>query len=57
VNRPGDGSPAQPRSASRFIFERTPSTLAGTGASPSAAAISWHVGTSPRVVDTFDPAP
>jgi hypothetical protein len=36
----GEREPAQPRSASRFIFERTPSTLAGTGASPSAAPIS-----------------
>ncbi|MFE0508881.1 transposase family protein [Streptomyces sp. NPDC058964] len=30
VNRPGRGSTAQHRSASRFIFERTPCTVAGT---------------------------
>lgn len=43
LNSPGRSSASQPRAARRFAFDRTPSTLAGTGSSPMAAAGCWRM--------------
>jgi transposase len=49
LNSPGRSSASQPRAARRFAFDRTPSTLAGTGSSPSAAASCRQSIASPHV--------
>ncbi len=43
VNRPGAGSASQPRATSRFAFDRSASTRAGTTSMPNKVVISWQV--------------
>ncbi|WP_329059295.1 MULTISPECIES: hypothetical protein [unclassified Streptomyces] len=47
MNRPDGKRDSQPRSTSRFAFDRTPSIFAGTNSSPSRTVISFTDNPSP----------